>query len=214
MADTPVFAITRLNDQQVGAEDSHNQALARLEQLVGAQIIDRDLTAPPGSPAEGDAYIVGGSATGAWSGHDGHLAYWAAGQWYFITPKVGWPVFLVDEDTVVRWNGTYWVAEEGVAVLTDAATIDWNTHKGAHCMVTVTNNRTLGTPTALRKGKRYSIAIRQDGTGSRLITWPALVKWVGSAAPTLTTTADKVDIFAFVYNGTNLLEVSRGLNVG
>ena len=37
-------------------------------------VIDADLSAPPGSPSEGDRYIVGPSATGDWSGHDGEIA--------------------------------------------------------------------------------------------------------------------------------------------
>ena len=43
----------------------------------------------------------------------------------------------------------------------------------------------------------------QDGTGSRTATWPASVKWPGGTAPTLTTTANAIDIIAFYYDGTN-----------
>ena len=43
-------------------------------------------TTPPGSPADGDAYFVGASATGNWSGKDGNLAVSVNGKWYF-TPK-------------------------------------------------------------------------------------------------------------------------------
>jgi len=42
----------------------------------------------------------------------------------------------------------------------------------------------------------------QDGTGSRTVTWPASVKWPAGTAPTLTTTANKVDIITFYYDGT------------
>lgn len=35
--------------------------------------------------------------------------------------------------------------------------------------------------------------IKQDGTGSRTITWPASVKWPGNTAPTLSTGAAKID---------------------
>jgi len=40
----------------------------------------------------------------------------------------------------------------------------------------------------------------QDSTGNRDITWPASIKWPASTAPTLTTTAAKVDIFEFETN--------------
>jgi len=43
----------------------------------------------------------------------------------------------------------------------------------------------------------------QDGTGSRIITnWDADILWAGGTAPTLTTTANAVDIVSFYWNGT------------
>lgn len=33
----------------------------------------------------------------------------------------------------------------------------------------------------------------QDGTGSRTVTWFTTIKWAGGSAPTLTTTANKID---------------------
>ena len=54
-------------------EDSEmNKPLEQLDLAIAAlgnlTIIDRDLTAPPGGESDGDTYIVGGSATGDWSG--------------------------------------------------------------------------------------------------------------------------------------------------
>ena len=43
-----------------------------------ASVKDRDLTAPPGSPSEGDRYIVATGGSGAWSGHDLEIAEWHA----------------------------------------------------------------------------------------------------------------------------------------
>jgi hypothetical protein len=39
-----------------------------------------------------------------------------------------------------------------------------------------------------------SLYIKQDATGSRLITWPASVKWAGGTKPTLSTAANALDI--------------------
>ena len=41
----------------------------------------------------------------------------------------------------------------------------------------------------------------QDGTGNRTVTWPGTVKWPSSTSPTLTTTANAVDIITFYWNG-------------
>ncbi len=46
-----------------------------------------------------------------------------------------------------------------------------------------------------------TLKLIQDGTGTRLVTWPAAVHWSGGTAPTLTTTASKVDIIQFYYDG-------------
>ena len=48
----------------------------------------------------------------------------------------------------------------------------------------------------------------QDGTGSRLATWPGTVKWAGGTAPTLTTGAGTIDICSFYYDGTNYFGVA------
>lgn len=42
-------------------------------------------------------------------------------------------------------------------------------------------------------GQIITIDIIQDATGSRTVTWPAGIKWAGGVAPTLTTTASKID---------------------
>lgn len=43
----------------------------------------------------------------------------------------------------------------------------------------------------------FSIYIKQDATGSRTVTWPASAKWAGGSAPTLSTTANALDIVVF-----------------
>lgn len=43
----------------------------------------------------------------------------------------------------------------------------------------------------------FGLYVSQDATGSRLATWPASVKWAGGTAPTLTTTANALDILVF-----------------
>lgn len=44
------------------------------------------------------------------------------------------------------------------------------------------------------KACAVSLYIKQDGTGSRLVTWPVSVKWAGGTAPTLSTAAGALDI--------------------
>jgi hypothetical protein len=61
---------------------------------------------------------------------------------------------------------------------------------------------TFNAPAADGRVKVLEFVITQDGTGGRVITWPAGIKWAGGAgAPTLTATAGAVDRIVFVtYN--------------
>jgi len=46
-------------------------------------------------------------------------------------------------------------------------------------------------------GRAFGFTLKLNITGSFSITWPATVKWPSATAPSLTTTAGKVDIFEF-----------------
>lgn len=78
-----------------------------------ASVINITTATPPGSPADGDAYLVATGGTGAWSGKDGQVArYWMAGAvWEFGVPVVGW--HLRDRSTGLGYNyfGGGWNAD-------------------------------------------------------------------------------------------------------
>jgi hypothetical protein len=46
-------------------------------------------------------------------------------------------------------------------------------------------------------GDKFFVEIVQDATGSRTVTWFSNISWDGGSAPTLSTTGNKVDVFAF-----------------
>jgi len=93
-----------------------------LDVLVQLRPLDKDLTAPPGTPANGDLYIVGASATGAWSGHDDDLAVWDSGAsaWVFYTPAPGWQAWLADEALPYRYTASGWAQDTAASGLSDA----------------------------------------------------------------------------------------------
>ena len=88
---------------------SHNEALRLLDGLVQLSVLDRDLTAPPASPSEGDRYIVATGATGDWSGWDLNVAFWTDGAWLRLPPRVGWRAWVEDEAMLLVYDGTDWV---------------------------------------------------------------------------------------------------------
>lgn len=80
-----------------------------------------------------------------------------------------------------------------------ADTINWNSGQ-AH-KSTLTGSPVVYTFSNPISGNTYKLLVIQDGSGSRLVTWPGTVTWRTGVAPTLTTGAGKTDICTFFYNG-------------
>ena len=88
---------------------THNEALRLLDGLVQLSILDRDLTLPPASPADGDRYIVASGASGDWAGWDLNVALWTDGAWLRLPPRIGWRAWVEDEGVLLVYDGTGWV---------------------------------------------------------------------------------------------------------
>ena len=71
-------------------------------------VLDRDLTAPRGSAADGDRYIVGSGATDDWSGWDLNVALRTDGAWLLRPPRTGWRAWVEDEGALFVFDGTVW----------------------------------------------------------------------------------------------------------
>lgn len=106
--------------------------------------------------------------------------------------------------TIEAGTFTNGYTEETVTANTGTAyTIDLT--NGTVQILTLTDNCVYTFPT-VAAGKSFLLIQKQDGTGSRTVTWPSVtnpVKWPGGTAPTLTSTASKADVFAFTSDGTN-----------
>jgi len=65
------------------------------------------------------------------------------------------------------------------------------------------------------KACSFTLILTQDGSGSRAVTWPGSVQWASSTAPTLSSGAADVDIFAFltVDGGTTWFGFTAGLDM-
>lgn len=85
--------------------------------------------------------------------------------------------------------------------LTAGATITWDLINPV-ATVTLGSAANAFTFRNGRAGGTYVIILKQDGSGSRTVTWPSAVVWQGGVTPTLTTTASKVDVVYLVYDGT------------
>ncbi len=83
---TPNLGLPFILQGQAQKEVTHNEALIRLDALVHGSVRSRTLTTPPGSPANGERWIVPSGATGAWAGQTGRIAHWNVNAWVFYVP--------------------------------------------------------------------------------------------------------------------------------
>lgn len=105
---TPRSGMPLLAAAQAQKHVTHNEALLQLDALGCARILDRDLTAPPGSPGDGDTYLIHATATGDWTGQDGRIAFALDGGWRFYEPFAGLMAYVVDEAKPIVFDGTAW----------------------------------------------------------------------------------------------------------
>lgn len=78
-----------------------------LQDLVAEDI----LSDPPSDPTDRQAWLVGSSPSGAWTGNSNRVAIWggeALGGWVFVIPWIGMTVWLASEGLPYIWTGSLW----------------------------------------------------------------------------------------------------------
>jgi hypothetical protein len=124
---TPRSALPLLAAAQAQKHVTHNEALLQLDALLFARFLDRDLTAPPSSPADGDTYLIHAGASGDWTGKDGEIAFASDGAWRFYTPFTGLAAFVVDESCLIVFTGSAWVDYASILNLQNVPLLGVNT---------------------------------------------------------------------------------------
>ncbi len=157
MAVTSHVGLTLVEQAQAQKEVTVNEALKRLDALLNGGALDKDLATPPGSPAEGDVYIVAASATDDWAGEEDAIAYFDQ-VWRFITPREGMALWVADEDQTYVYDGSGWSvppmlgigsAADSTNRLTVASEAVLFTHDGDDVQIKVNKNATGDTASYL-----------------------------------------------------------------
>ncbi len=105
---TPNLSLPYLAAAQAQKHVTVNEALDALDGLVQLSVISASLSAPPGSPVEGDRYIVASGATGALAGWDASVAQFSGGAWHRLIPQTGWLVWDAASSQLLVWTGSAW----------------------------------------------------------------------------------------------------------
>lgn len=223
MSNTPILAIPELTEGQATPETHVNEMVRYLEQGANYFIAkDKDTLTPPGSPADGDCYIIAGTGAGGWIGKDQKIAFRLSTGWVYITAREGTLAYLQDEDKFYLFDGSAWGAVQASAsqvwtgtatnrnitpkslldaaapvALTSGTTITPDFNAGFNFSLTLAHNATLANPTNQKPGQSGTIEITQDGTGSRTLAYGTNWKFPGGA-PVLSTAAGAIDLLAYV----------------
>lgn len=107
---TPRYELPLLVPGQAHKEVVHNEALLRLDALVGATV-EAILDVPPSEPDIGSSWIVGPSSSGAWQQHTGEIAHWHEGGWTYLPPSRGFIAWSREHGAHITFDGTAWRTE-------------------------------------------------------------------------------------------------------
>lgn len=157
MSATPKQSLTELQNN-AGQYLVVNLDLATIDQLLAPAIVDKDLTAAPGSPPDGAMYIMASAwtgitlAPGSIAAASGYLIFWraSANAWTVRKPIVGQPVRVLDEPDANSVPKLY-------VCKTTGATATWSLPEGALTNPMITAGDLIvggdsGSPTRLAAG--------------------------------------------------------------
>lgn len=123
MAQTGLSNLGINYEHTLGIDDwknSYDANWVTLDTLAQGYVIDHLITAEPGAPSVGDAYVLGSSQTGTnWGSDAGAVPNAIAlytnipGQldsspWLYLTPREGWAVYDRTNNVWLEFDGTNW----------------------------------------------------------------------------------------------------------
>jgi len=103
MSNTPIWGLPEIAENQGDKYITHNEALNQMEGI--RRTLSTVISTPPGTPAEGDSYILTGTPpfVGDWSTFTKNsIAHYKGGIWLEYIPKDGWTSFCVG-DMIEHW---------------------------------------------------------------------------------------------------------------
>lgn len=127
--------------------DGRRYKLATGTDVVTYAVLSASLSAPPASPAVGDAYLVAAGATGAWAGKSNYVAVRTVRGWEFVLFGIGRLLYVEDVDTYFRKNAAgVWTAGLGNSALGAGSVTLQNVLGAAASFVIKVENQTTNAP--------------------------------------------------------------------
>ena len=117
---TPLLALDEIAVNQATKYITANNSTRILEQFAGGgRVISATTSAEPGSPSDGDAYILPASPTGTnWAGYSQNdLVIYRSTAWFVVTPFEGLgPLWVNDTNVRMSYDGSSWVSDAATSI--------------------------------------------------------------------------------------------------
>ena len=184
--------------------ESHERALDRLtmilqEKTPGAAGATRAIQIPIGDPGDVNTVLPPSIAR-----LDKFLVFDATtGSVGVSNVTISQVEVLVEELGLTETTVNVFTKNQSVlpVILTPGVTVNTDAALSNNFTLTAAQNFTLANPTNLTDGMILNFRIKQDATGSRVVTWGSKFKFPGGTAGVLSTTANAVDFMSCYYDG-------------
>ena len=154
MSQTPRLSMPYIMPSQAQKHVTHNEAIELLDAIVQLTLEAIDVNDPPIGAAEGQAWAIGATPTGDWSGQDGKIACWRGGGWLFVVPADGWCAWVKAVGELHVLTAGQW------SIRGQAQQHDNLPHVGVNAVADATNRLTVASGNTL---------LTHDGAGHRLV---------------------------------------------
>ena len=126
---------------------------------------------------------------------DGQALAWDSATNKWTPSTVG-----VTADDSVEWKKQQYF--DSVSLTASGTSVAWDLESAQFASLTLSGDYTLSNPTnAPASGRgRYTLIVKQDGTGGHTLAFGSGYKFAGGVAPTITTSGNAVDIITFIYD--------------
>ena len=191
--ETPRLKLATVPEGIQVVSDDWNEALVQLDAVVDLYLLGQYVNTPPSSPADGDAYLIGGAPTGAWNGYAYKIASCIDGAWRFAIPFNGLRAYVATTSAfIVYVNGTWtdWNSLISANEVSIASAASCDLGAAGSLFVQITGNTTItsfGAATNKLRFVRFAQALTLTHNAASLIL-------LGGA--TRTTAANDVGIYA------------------
>ena len=132
------------------------------------------------------------------------------GDLYFANGNVGIGIASASP-TKIYVNGS---SAATINALVDGATVTPYFSQNNNFTLTLAGNRVIANPVGPVAGQSGTIYIIQDSTGSRTLSWGNLWRFQGNTAPTLSTSANAVDMLVYSVRTTANISCQLINNIG